>query len=86
MKVNFVKGKWIFLWIFFLGYYVEGGKLSLKKCVQKEREAIGEVETIHDIERIIGIISYARRVIWKIKEVLAPLWSNLKAFKKRRIL
>ena len=82
VKVNFDKVKWISTQISFLGYEVEGGRMTLKKYIQKKKEVIGEVRTIHDLERVIGIISYARRVIRRTEEVLAPLRADLKAFKK----
>ena len=40
------------------------------------------MKPIHDIERVLGIISYARRVIKKTEKVSAPLRSDLKAFRK----
>ena len=82
VKVNYDKVKWISTKISFLGYEVEGGKMTLKDYIQRKREVIGEVRTIHGLERVIGIISYARRVIRKTEEVLAPLRADLKAFKK----
>ena len=82
VKVNYDKVKWVSTKISFLGYEVEGGKMTLKGYIQRKREVIGEVRTIHDLERVIGIISYARRVIRKTEEVLAPLRADLKAFKK----
>ena len=82
VKVNFDKVKWISTSISFLGYEVEGGKMSLKGYIQRKKEVIGEVRTIHDLERVIGIISYARRMIRGAEEVLAPLRADLKSFKK----
>ena len=82
MKGNFYKVKWISTQISFLGCEVEEGKMASKKYIQRKREVIGEVKTIHDLERVIGIISYARRVIKKTEEVLASLRSDLKAFRK----
>ena len=82
VKVNFDKVKWMSTKISFLGYEVEDGKMSLKEYILKKGEAIGKVRTIHDLERAIGIISYARRVIRSTEEILAPLRADLKRLKK----
>ena len=48
-------------------------------------ENIGKIAKIKDLERVIGIISYARRTIKKTEEVLAPLRQDLKILKKGNV-
>ena len=82
VKVNFDKVKWITTQISFLGYEVEGGRMTLKNYIQRKKEVIEKERTIHDLEKVIGVISSARRVIQRTEEVLAPLRADLKAFKR----
>lgn len=67
--------------ITFLRYELENGKLSLKKYILKKKEALGEIQIVKDLEMVIGIISYARRMIKGTEEVLAPLRKDLKMLK-----
>ena len=82
VKVNYDKVKWLTTKLTFLGYEIEDGRLSLREYLMKKRESLGPVQTIRDLERVIGIISYARRVIKGTEEILAPLRRDLKDFKK----
>ena len=82
VKVNYDKVVWISDKLTFLGYEIEDGTLSLKKYIKKKMDNIGKVAKIKDLERVIGIISYARRTIKKTEEVLAPLRQDLKILKK----
>ena len=66
----------------FLGYEVTDGKLSLKKYLEKKKEEIGYVSNVHELERVIGIISYSRRVIKGTEKILGPLRQDLKKMKK----
>lgn len=45
-------------------------------------EALDYVRTIKGLERIIGVISYTRRVIKGTEEVLAPLRKDLRTLKQ----
>ena len=46
---------------------------------------MGEVRTIKDLERVMGIISYARRCGMSVEVVLGPLRESLKVFKDGNI-
>ena len=59
VKVDFNKIVWISTKITFLVYEIENGKMSLKNYIQKKKEILGEIRTAKDLERVIGIISYA---------------------------
>ena len=86
LKVNFNKVKWSTAKINFLGYEIENGKMSLKTYLKKKMEQLGRVRNVNDLERIIGIISYARHFIKATELILAPLRSDLKDLKKGRLL
>ena len=85
VKVNYDKVVWVSNKLTFLGYEIEDGTLSLKKYIKKKMENVGKVSNIKDLERVIGIISYARRTIQKTEEVLAPLRQDLKILKKGNV-
>ena len=82
IKVNFEKVKWLTTSISFLGYEIRDGKMSLENYLKEKKKSIGWVSDIRGQERAIGIISYARRVVKKTEEILAPLWEDLKILKK----
>ena len=85
LKVNFEKVKWMTTKLSFLGWEIEGGEMSLKGYLQKKQEQLGPIRTVNDLERVIGIISYARRVIQSTEEILAPLREDLKILKHGKI-
>ena len=82
VKVNYDKVKWLTTKITFLGYEIENGHLNLREYIKKKKESLGNVRTIKELERVIGIISYARRVIKGTEKILATLRSDLKILKK----
>ena len=82
MKVNYNKVKRLATKMTFLGYEIENGRLNLREYVKNKKESLGNIWTIKELERVIGIISYARRVIKGTEKILAPLRSDLKILKK----
>ena len=84
VKVNFDKVKWLIDEISFLGYDIKNGKMTQKKYLEKTMKEIGEVSSIKGLERVIGIISYARRVLKGSEKILGPLWEDLKYAKKHK--
>ena len=85
VKVNFDKVEWLTTKIKFLGYEIENGQMTLNEYLIEKARDIGEVKTIRDMERAIGILSYARRCIVDVERILAPLRQDLKAMKKRKL-
>ena len=85
VKVNFDKVKWLTSSISFLGYEIRDGRMSLESFLQKKQRDVGFVSNIKGLERVIGILSYARRVIKKSEEVLAPLRKDLKKMKREMV-
>ena len=85
VKVNYDEVVWVSDNLTFLGYEIEDGTLSLKNYIKKKMENIGKVASIKNLERVIGIISYARRTIEKTEEILAPLRQDLKVLKKGKV-
>ena len=84
VKVNFDKVKWLTDEISFLGYEIKNGKMTQKKYLEKRMAEIGEVSSIKGLERVIGIISYARRVVKGSEKILGPLREDLKYAKKHK--
>ena len=68
----------------FLGYEIENGKMSLTEYLAEKAKDIGKIKNIKDMERCIGIISYARRCIVGAELILAPLRKDLKMMKERK--
>ena len=85
IKVNYDKVKWMSTKISFLGFEIENGKLCLREYIKKKMESIGPIECVHDLERVIGIIFYARKVVKGTEEVLASLRADLKRLKKGNV-
>ena len=56
--------------------------MSLKNYLEKKKEALGWVSDIKGQERAIGILSYARKIVKKTEEILAPLREDLKILKR----
>ena len=81
IKVNYEKIKWVTTEITFLGYEIKDGKWSLEKFLTKRMQEIGEVRSIKDLERVIGILSYSRRCVKGVERILGPLREDLKTFK-----
>ena len=84
VKVNFDKVKWLADEISFLGYEIKNGRMTQKKYLEKRMEEIGLVTSIKGLERVIGIISYARRVVKGSERILGPLREDLKYAKKHK--
>ena len=73
IKVNFEKVKCLSTEISFLGYEIKDGKISLEKYLQDRMKEVGVVKGIEDLERIIGILSYARRTVKNVEVILHSL-------------
>ena len=85
IKVNYEKVKWVSETIQFLGCGVSNGQWSHENFLKQKLAEMGEVRTIKDLERVIGIISYARRCVKDVEMVLGPLRESLKAFKEGKV-
>ena len=85
IKVNYEKVKWVSDEIQFLGSEISNGRLSHERFLKTRRKELGRIETIKDLERIIGVISYARRCIKDVEMILGPLRNALKEFKAKKV-
>ena len=81
IKVNFEKVKWFCTEITFLGYEIKNGRWNQAGFIKKRMDEIGKVQSIKDLECIIGIISYSQRCIKDSELILGPLRKDLKRFK-----
>ena len=68
-----------------MGYEIKDGHLSQKKYLEKRQKEIGEVTNVKELERVIGILSYARKVVRGTEKILGPLRSDLKKMKKQKM-
>ena len=82
MKVNYKKTIWCTRRVKFLGFFLQEGEISVDEYLQKKREALGTIGSVHDLERAIGILSYSRRSVLEAGRILAPLYQTLKIIKK----
>ena len=85
IKVNYDKVKWVSETIEFLGCEVSNGQWSHENFLKQKMAEMGEVRTIKDLERVIGIISYARRCVKDVEVILGPLQEGLKTFKDGKV-
>ena len=81
-KVNFKKMVWCSTEVKFLGFTLADGKLSTEKYLKEKKKALGPVDSIQKLERIIGILSYSRKGIRNCEWVLKVLREDLKRIKK----
>ena len=56
----------------------------MRKYLQEKVNAMGPMKSIKSLERAIGILSYYRRHILKVEEILFPLRQDLKSTKEGR--
>ena len=82
MKVNYKKTIWCARRVKFLGFYLQEGEISVDEYLQKKREALGTIGSVHDLERAIRILSYCRRSVIEVGRILAPLYQTLTIIKK----
>ena len=81
IKGNFEKVKWVSETIQFLGCEINNGKWSHENFLKQKLVELGKVSTIKDLERVIGVLSYARRCVKDVEMILDPLREGLKTFK-----
>ena len=72
IKVNFRKIKWLSRSIKFLGHEICGGRWNQEGYIKDKMAQVGEVKTMRDLERVIGVISYARRAIVDAEAIFGP--------------
>ena len=85
IKVNYDKVKWVSETIQFLGCEVGNAHWSHENFLKKKLAELGRVETIKDLENIIGVISYTRRCVKDVEMILGPLREDLKIFKAGKV-
>ncbi len=85
VKVNFDKVKWMAEEITFLGYEIREGTWTYERFIREKMDNIGQTKTMKDLERVIGIISYARRAIKDVELLLGPLRNDLKTLKRGEV-
>ena len=82
IKVNYEKVKWVSETIQCLGFEVSNGQWIHENFLKQKLVEMWEVRTIKDLERAIGIISYARRCVKDVEVIMGPLREILKTFKE----
>ena len=81
IKVNYETVKWVSESIQFLGCEVSSGQWSHENFLKRELAGLGRLETIKDVERIIGVISYTSRCVKDVEMILAPIRDAIRTFK-----
>jgi len=66
----------------FLGLELESGRWSLARYLSTKANTFGELRSWKDLERMIGVVSYARRTIPDVERLLLPLRAALKEAKR----
>lgn len=85
IKVNYDKVKWVSETVQFLRCEASSGHWSHENSIKWKMEELGEIRTIEDLERIIGVISYTRRCVKDVDMILGPLREGLKTFKVKEV-
>lgn len=86
VKANYDKGKWVTEAIQFIGCEISNGYWSYENFLKKKLQDLGEIQTIRDLECIIGVISYICHCVKDVEVVLGPLWEGLKTVKSEEVL
>lgn len=73
LKVNLNKTEFLTTQVTFLGIEISHGEWSLTKYYQKKMNQLGAMNHWKDLERFIGILSYARKTIVGLEGLLAPI-------------
>eukprot|EP00210_Caulerpa_lentillifera_P009663 g9219.t1 len=82
-KVNLEKTSLCKEEIKFLGLEISGGKWSLMRYLEEKVEQFGEISCWKDLERLVGVVSYARRTIPGIEPMLEEVRGLLKESKEK---
>ncbi|GMH34382.1 hypothetical protein BSKO_02216 [Bryopsis sp. KO-2023] len=82
IKVDLRKLQWLQTDLTFLGLEVSHGVVHLNTFLQEKGGVPERICNSRDLERAIGILSYCRKMVPRIEQVLAPLRSALKEVKK----
>ena len=77
--------KWVSESIQFLGCKVSNGHWSHENFLEKKLGYLGRIETIKNLERTIGVISYTRRCVKDVEMILGPLREGLKTSKVGKV-
>ena len=85
IKVNYDRVKWVSESIQFLGCEVSNSYWSHENFLKRKLAELGRIETIKDLERIIGVISYTRRCVKDVEMILGPLREGLRTFKAGKV-
>ena len=65
----------------FLRYELSEGRASLSKYLEEKRRVLGQMDSMKALERVIGVLSYARHNIRDMVALLWPLQDELAHFK-----
>ena len=83
--MDYDKVKWLSESIQFLGCEVSSGHWNHENFLKRKLAELGRVETIKDLELIIGFISYTRRCVEDVEMILGPLREGLKTLKSVQV-
>ena len=82
LKVNYRKVTWCAKRVKFLGFHLEEGQIKIRDYLEGKWKALTQVNNIQQLERAIGILSYCRRSILGVGQIIEPLNKKLIEIKK----
>lgn len=85
LKVNLKKASLLTDAVTFLGVELQRGTWSLRKYLEDKVQSLGRILHWKAVERIIGVISYARKTIPDVERSLAPVRCILKYCKYKSV-
>lgn len=85
LKVNAEKAKFFRKKVKFLGYTLKNGKWSLSEYLEEKMAQIGEVRSRRELERHVGILSFARTHVPDVELALRPMRNWVKEAKTKTI-
>ena len=84
LKVNLEKTKFLNTRVTFLGIELAEGRWSLREYLLRKQAQVGRIRHWKDLERVIGALSYARRTVRHMEEIIQPLRTRLAESRRER--
>lgn len=84
LRINPQKSQWLTQSLIFAGYELQGNTWSNSAFLDSRSQEIGSVTSIKDLERAIGILSYARNTVQNTERILRPLRCLMREVKAKK--
>lgn len=83
LKVNYSKTKFCTDSVSFLGMDITDGSWSLKGYLDQKVTEFGDISHWKDLERLIGVLTYVRKTVPKMEEILSRIRSRYSEARKK---